>query len=49
MGRRLVLALLLGAWLVAGLGCGSSAPVEQTKTMKEARPRMPQPPGGQKR
>jgi hypothetical protein len=44
MRRRLALALLLSAWLVAGFGCGSSGPVEQTKPVKQLRPRMPQEP-----
>ena len=48
MGRRLLLALLLSAWLVAGLGCGSTPPVETTKGVKEMRPRLPQQPGGNK-
>jgi hypothetical protein len=50
MARRLVIALLLSAWFLGGLGCGGgSGPVEQTTTFKEQRPRLPQPPGGQKK
>jgi hypothetical protein len=46
MGRRVVLALLLPALLFGIVGCGSSAPAEQTKTMKQMRPGMPQPRDG---
>jgi hypothetical protein len=43
MGRRLVVTLLLSAWLIGVLGCGYGGPVEETKGLKELRPRMPLP------
>jgi hypothetical protein len=48
MGRRLVLALLLSAWFIGVVGCGSG-PTEDTKTLKESRPRLPQPPAEKKK
>lgn len=46
MGRRLVLALLLSVWALAAVGCGNTAgPIEQTKPVKELRPRLPHAPG----
>ncbi len=44
MARRLVIALLLSGWLVGVLGCGSSGPIETTKSVSSQKGRIPMPP-----
>ncbi len=49
MLRRLLAALLLSGVALGLLGCGSGGPpVEDTKSFKQMRPRMPQAPAAKR-